>query len=286
MLMYPNFQATAPWDPGHSSLHVYDVSRFLRWYRIMGAPGDIARAGRLDLMRNPAGKAVSSKTDGMPESIERALKKATVVTSPEMLAECDDLALAFIDALDRLISHLSQNDRCSQGIRLMRAYVVNEDRPYLNCRPGNDVLVALVQGWKSGRVSAAQFSRLIHLIIEAGDRIPHPDKLNRCSSDVCLFWNAFTSNLVCPDGSFHARLTLPRELQPGNSWDSGTSGAWAVEINGVRRTCTTEVENDRLQVLAPRQPLRALFSDHATTTPSFFLNGTAFELLPITRKDR
>ena len=286
MMMYPNFKATAPWEPENSSISLYDVSRFMRLFPILRSSGEVESQLALALLRNPHGRMIESTVSGMPESIERALKKHYVVASDQHLQALDNEALKFIAGYDRLLASWKKSHPQDCGKLIQRAYIVNEERTYMNCRPGNDFLVALTQHLAAEKVSNTEFSQLIELIIEACDRIPRPDCQGRCQADMRLFLNGFTSNLIDENGSFQPRLTiLTSSLMPPNINDLASS-RWEIEIDGARKECRAEIGRQRLHIIGPKLPAAKLAENDARELFSYFSQGALFSLIPIERSDR
>ncbi|MFZ2960659.1 MAG: hypothetical protein WA705_27580 [Candidatus Ozemobacteraceae bacterium] len=314
MKMYPNFKATAPWELDNSSLSVYDLSRFFRFYPILRDAGRIDEESLLSLIRNPAGRLKESSESGMPDSVLKPLIKKYVVSSPEQLQELDRQAMEFIKDYDALLSSIEKKLPGSFGGLIVRAYVVNEERTYMNSRPGNDILVALVQKSESGKIQSQRLSELLHLLVEANDRIPRYDAKGRCQADLRLFLNGYTSNLLDGDGFYQSRLTLldttflteairatfqgipdhhpehgPIEvLKTRQDADAGLQlvahMAWEVEIAGNRFPCTVEQEMNRTHVIGPPLPLFHLLNE--AVAPIFFCRGAVVNLEGIMREDR
>lgn len=285
MKMYPNLKATAPWEEDNSSLSVYDLSRFFRFYPILRMSGGVDDETALCLIRNPAGRFKETRESGIPDSVLKPLMKDYVVSSPEQLMELDTQALGFIRDYDVLLSSIERVSPGSSGARIVRAYVINEERTYMNCRPGNDTLVALVQNSESGKIRPEQFSELLRLLVDANDRIPRFDSKGRCQADLRLFLNGYTSNLVAVDGIYQPRLTFfgpqtisETELQPS------ISIIWEVEIEGKRCPCSIEREDGRTHVIGPRLSLPRLLA--CQVAPPFFHGGSVICLKPILREDR
>ena len=286
MMMYPNFKATAPWEADNSSISLYDISRFMRLFPILRSSGEVEPQLALSLLRNPHGRMIESSVSGMPESIERVLKKHYVVASDQQLQALDNEALKFIAGYDRLLTSWKQVHPQDWGKLIQRAYIVNEEHTYMNCRPGNDFLVALTQHLAAEKVSNAEFSQLIELIIEACDRIPRPDSQRRCQADMRLFLNGFTSNLIDENGFFQPRLTVIASSLRSLNINELASSEWVVEIDGVKVECSVEPDSKRLHIIGPKRPLAKL-AENDVVAPFFYFNqGTQFELIPIERNDR
>ena len=286
MMMYPNFKATAPWEPENSSISLYDFSRFMRLFPILRSSGEIEPQIALSLLRNPHGRMIESTVSGMPESIVHALNRHYVVASDQHIQALDNEALQFISEYDRRLASWKQAHPEDWGKLVQRAYIVNEERSYMNCRPGNDFLVALTQHLAAEKVSNAEFSQLIELIIEACDRIPQPDPQGRCQADLRLFLNGFTSNLIAENGFFQPRLTiLTSSLAPFNI-DDLTSSRWEIEIEGVKNACSVEPDHQRLHIIGPKLPLAKLAESNVPESFRYFNQRSPFNLIPIERNDR
>jgi hypothetical protein len=298
---YPNFRATAPWEEENSGLHVYDLSRFLRFYPILRRAGPVSELTALHLIRNSAGQNILSTASGMPESISRVLTRDFLVGSEGQLQALDRDALAFIQDYDRFLAQISGMRPEVLDQIAMRAYIVNEDRDYLNCRPGNDILVALVQGYTSGKITPRSFSGLLQLLIEAGDRIPQPDAEGRCPADYRIFWNGYTANLVDSEGGYRPSLTIlpafagksapptPRgdegQREPIDSEPAGwVEKTWEVIVDGEKQLCSVVQWPHRIRFIGPRLPQVRLLA--GGMNPVFLCNGQVFPLLPIARDDQ
>lgn len=296
MKMYPHFAATSPWDQDNAGLSVYDLSRFFRYYPILRRTGKVDEKTALRLLKNPLGKnvwSVETEEYGMPGDIEAALLKDFVVSSPGQVEKLDREALAFIREFDGFLTALWEAFPESIEAMCRRAYVVNEERTYMNSRPGNDTLIALVEWYGDGRLKPEGFSEILHLILEACDRIPRYDARQRCQTDMKLYQNAYVSNLVQPDGvSYQPRLTLlGAPLVSGEGAAvlneladrQGTQHSlWSVEIEGTRHPCTIEREKNRVHIIGPVLPLARLINEAGA--PLFSRDGTSFPLKPIVRK--
>jgi hypothetical protein len=283
--MYPNFRATAPWDEENAALSVYDLSRFFRLYPIAVAAGPIDGKTALSLIRNPLGKLTCSqetKEGGMPDSVMKPLLAEFGVSTPGQLSETDQLALEFIRTYEQLFAIMAKDWGSIPKSLCPRAYVVNEERTYMNSRPGHDTLIALLQQYKSGNIRAHQFSELLQLIIEACDRIPRPDSQGRFQADLCLSLNGYTSNLLCPNQEYQPRLTFLRAMMPSGA--PPANGAWTAEIDGETFPCTIEEKTDRVHVVGPRKPVSRLLS--TPPAPRFFHEGEPIRLQPLSRLDR
>ncbi|MBF0500855.1 MAG: hypothetical protein HQM09_12025 [Candidatus Riflebacteria bacterium] len=316
MKMYPNFKATAPWAEDNSSLSVYDLSRFFRLYPILRRSGKVGEESALRLIRNPVGhfkRTRETEEGGMPNSVRKALMKDYAVSSRKQLMAIDRQAIRFIRDYDELLSSIERVLPGSSGPNMVRAYVVNEERTYMNSRPGNDSLVSMVQNYESGKIRPRQFSELLKLIVEASDRIPRYDSRGRCQADLHLFTNGYTSNLVNADGFYQPRLTFLRipvlseasisslqqildchpELEQlitsktsqgaDSAFHAAGHEAWEVEVGGKRYSCSIEREGSRIHVTGPQLPLSRLVTDPAEA--HFFHGGEAVKLKPIICKD-
>lgn len=282
MKMYPNFKATAPWEPDNSSLSVYDLSRFFRFYPIMRRSGSVDEETALRLIRNPAGRLIETRESGIPDSVLKPLMKDYVVSSQEQVMALDKQALAFIKDYDELLTSIEKKMPGSSGAQIVRAYIVNEERMYMNCRPGNDILVALVQNSESGKIRPREFSELLQLLVDASDRIPRYDSKGRCQADLRLFLNGYTSNLLDVDGLYQPRLTF---LFTETELQTAASSAWEVEIDGKMCSCSVEPEEDRTHVIGPKLSLSRLVTDDPVPLP-FFCGGSVVSLKRILREDR
>lgn len=286
MMMYPNFKATAPWEADNSSLSLFDFSRFMRLFPVLRSTGEVEPQLALSLLCNPHGRMIESSVSGMPESIERALKKHYVVASDQQIQALDNAALKFIAGYDRLLTSWRKAHPQDWGKLIQRAYIVNEERTYMNCRPGNDFLVALTQHLAAEKVSNAEFSQLIELIIEACDRIPRPDSQRRCQADMRLFLNGFTSNLIDENGFFRPRLTILTSSLTSMNINDFASSEWVVEIDGAKAECSIESDRQRLHIIGPQLPLAKLVESNAPESFCYFNQGSPFNLTPIERNDR
>ncbi|EKD82481.1 MAG: hypothetical protein ACD_39C01271G0001 [uncultured bacterium] len=286
MMMYPNFKATAPWEADNSSVSLFDFSRFMRLFPVLRSSCEVEPQLALSLLRNPHGRMIESSVSGMPESIERALKKHYVVASDQQIQALDNSALKFIAGYDHLLTSWRKAHPQDWGKLIQRAYIVNEERTYMNCRPGNDFLVALTQHLAVKKVSKSEFSQLIELIIEACDRIPRPDSQGRCQADLRLFLNGFTSNLIAENGFSQPRLTLLTSSLTSLNINELASSEWVVEIDGVKVECSVEPDSKRLHIIGPKLPLTKLAENDVAAPFCYFNQGTQFELIPIERNDR
>lgn len=284
MKMYPNFRATAVWDEENDSLSLYDLSRFFRLYPLLRKTGTQVETEALRLIRNPFGRmAVSEETreGGMPEKVRNLLFEQYAVTSPQQLHECDQQAMAFVVDYERFLTMVERDNPEGASTLPARAYVVNEERTYLNSRPGHDTLIALMQRLRAGKITAQRFEDFLHLLIEACNRIPHPDSHGRFQADFRIFLEGYTSTLIDPSGWWLPRLTLFPEF----SGQQAQEGEWLCEDPaGNLSPCVLEWKADRLQVIGDRRPLTTLVSGNVATR---FWRGTEeFILRNITRLDR
>ncbi|MBF0546550.1 MAG: hypothetical protein HQM08_19040 [Candidatus Riflebacteria bacterium] len=300
MKMYPNFQGTAPWSEANNSISVYDLSRFFRLYPIARMSGSLNEKSALNLIRNPLGKMVTSRETqegGMPDNVMKQLLEFAV-TSPECLAATDRMAQNFAKSYGTLIdtclaaSFETQASKCqiacgkninSLSLMAARAYVVNEERTYMNSRPGHDILIALVQNYKCGNITPRHFFEMLKLIIEACDRIPRKDPKGSFQADLRLSWNGYTSNLIGPDGTFQPRLTLLQPSMVSENFQCSTMGTWELEIDHRLFPCTIEEKDGRFHIIGPSWPL----VDLLLGPPEFRFQhqGELFTLSPIFRRD-
>ncbi|MFZ2960454.1 MAG: hypothetical protein WA705_26545 [Candidatus Ozemobacteraceae bacterium] len=309
MKMYLNFKATAAWDEDNATLSVYDVSRFFRLYPMAKKSGPVDEETALRLIRNPSGKMECSRETeegGMPDSVMIRLSDEYGVASQEQLAGTDKLAMEFIKVYDEFLASIEKEFPGSSDSLCARAYVVNEERTYMNSRPGHDTLVALLQNYQSGKIKPQRFSEMLKLIIEACDRIPRQDSHGRFQADLRLSLDGYTSNLIGTDGYYQPRLTFPKipmdsgvteitgvngqyvpdrrsERKPETEFQPG-AGDWEAEIEGKRHPCSVEEEEHRFHVIGPRLPFSRLAS--GSTEARFFRGGEAVRLKPIARLDR
>lgn len=279
MKMYPDFKASAPWDENNAKLSVYDLAKFMRLYPIRRKSGQLDEKKLSGLIRNSAGLSLETSVSGMPDSIKRSLTRDFVVSSEEQLIELDRLALEFIEEYEKLLGAIETKFPGLMGALIMRAYVVNEDRAYMNCRPGNDTLVALIQNWKSGKINARRFSALLHLLIKANDRIPRLDESGYCHADMRLFLNGYTMNLINTEASFQPCLTM---FSDSDFSDTSNAENWEVSIGSDVQPCNVFTVAGLNRVTGPRFPLTHLASGFVE--PVFTHRGAAFQLQPIERE--
>jgi hypothetical protein len=232
----------------------------------------------------------------MPPEISDPLTAEFGVTTPEQRAAFDEEALAFVAAYEDLLATIELALPNAWGGLVQRAYVVNEERPYLNSRPGFDTLVALLKRYQKSHLSADKFSELLHLMIEASDRIPRHDEQGRCAADIRLYLGASSANLIDNDGFFQPRLTLvrtPRLSAAGQETLNAVlarrnlstaetqtgSEFWEVAFNGDRYPCTLERQGDRIHLIGPKLPLRLLVGD--IPAPIFLRAGRPISPAPL-----
>jgi len=304
MKMYPHFRATATWDEDNAALSVFDCSRFFRLYPLVRMSGPVDMEGALGLIRNPIGGMITSRETregGMPDHVRSALEERFGVTSPEHAAAADQEAREFIASYEALLAFVQARSPAGNWARCARAYVVNEERTYMNSRPGHDTLIALLQWYKAGSLSASRFGVMLDLLIAACDRVPRPDARGRLPVDVRVFREGCTSTLVTTDGGFHLRLTLlpPDAVHPesgerevaadgdqgdGFRWDAWRRGPWELENGGNKQECMYEEEAGRMLVTGPRLPLVRLVAGPPSCR--FLCDGRNVPLHPLTRLDR
>lgn len=276
---FPNFKATAPWDEENATLNVFDFSRLFRFYPILLDSGPVSREDAMNLVRNPQRQLMQAKVAGMPESIEKILRSRYAVTSESQLEELEQDARHFIAAYDRLLSVFRQKQPERWSDLIFRAYVVNEERTYMNCRPGNDTLVALVQNLQSGKLSPDEFSQRIQMLIKACDRRPVVDRENFCLSDIKLFLNGYTANCIQQNQSFRPCLTI----FAGQKKSEFNHSDWKVLIEDRPAECSVRESEEKLQILGPQLPLQILLPNQPQPDFSFRFKGSEFKLTPISR---
>ncbi len=278
MKIYPNFRATAPWDEGNAALAVYDLSRFFRLYPLARAAGTLSDVALLQLLRNPRGENVKTLDPEMPDAVRKPLQRDHVIGSARQLASLDARAVAFARQYEVLLSAYLAAFPDEVAAVPVRAYVVNEERTYLNCRPGNDVLVALVQHARAGSITPEQFTELLPLIVQAGDRRPRFATFGCCRCDMRLFLDGVTANLVARDGTFRPYLSFLRATA------RAAEARWSVDIDGTRQICRIESDEGRLGIVGPPLALQLLASGVVNTT--YYCNDEPVCLRPIARLDR
>ncbi|MBF0546551.1 MAG: hypothetical protein HQM08_19045 [Candidatus Riflebacteria bacterium] len=282
MKMFPNFRATAPWELDNSSLSIYDLSRFFRFFQILRKSGDIGDKSALGLIRNPIGRFEPSEDREIPESIRKTLLRDYVVTSVEQLQELDKEALAFVRDYERLLTEIERKCPDARDAMMQRAYVVNEERTYMNCRPGKDIIVGLVQNCNAGNISVQRFSELLHILVKSCDRIPRYNAQGRCQADFRLFLDGFDSTIIDIDGFWRPSLTI-LDISANSRLEMDERAKWEVEIDGKRHSCIFEKEANRVQLTGPKFPL--LQRINGTEDLRFFRNGERFHLKQISRLD-
>lgn len=277
--MFPDFKATAPWDEHNSRLSVYDLAGFMRLYPILRKSGHLDKKILTEMIRNPVGLNVETLVSGMPDSIRRSMTRDFVVSSEDQLIELDRLALEFIEEYEKLLAAIEAKFPEAMGRLAMRSYVINEERTYMNCRPGNDTLVALIQNWKSGKINARRFSELLNLLIKANDRIPRLDEGGCCIADMRLFLNGYTANLVSAEDVFQPCLTMFSESEFS---EISNAESWELSIGSSTRPCKVASAAGRMRIIGPRFPLKLLTS--GIIEPVFTNRGVVFQLQSIERE--
>lgn len=160
----------------------------------------------------------------------------------------------------------------------------------MNSRPGYDILIALLQNYRSQKITSQHFSEMLKLISEACDRIPRADSQGRYQADLQLSLDGYTSNLVGSDGWYQPRLTflklpMPSETaREAQAQSPSASENWEVEIETKSYPCSVEEMGSRFHVIGPNLPLFDLV--HGLTKPRFLCGGEAVKRMPISRQDR
>ncbi|MEW6711233.1 MAG: hypothetical protein AB1403_15505, partial [Candidatus Riflebacteria bacterium] len=284
MKMYPNFRATAAWDAENHTLSVYDLSRFFRFYPLARRSGSISETEVLQLIRNPFGAFKSSeetREGGMPEKVRQTLLEQFAITSPQQLHECDRRAMAFVTDYERFLAMIEREMPDAVAQIPARAYVVNEERTYLNSRPGHDTIIALMQRYRAGQISAGRFGDFLQLLVDACNRIPKPDSKGRFQADFRIFQEGYTSTLIDPSGWWQPRLTLFPEF----SGNQPSAAEWQCEsFDGKLCPCSLEHDGDRLHVVGDSRSLTTLLSENVTAR--FWRNSEELVLHKIARLDR
>ncbi len=286
MKMYPNFAASAPWARDNRSLSVFDLSRFFRLYPLAAQLGCDDEETVRRLLLNPAGKlvdTVETQEGGMPEAVRTQLLRDYALGTEEKLREWTAHALAFADRYKVFLKRII--DLCNLDAKevAVRAYLINEERTYLNSRPGHDVLIAIMQQYRAGRLPPDSVDILLKLIIEACDRVPRADDQGRYRTNMTLYLNGYTSHLLTMDGMCRAQLVL-LPTHEANVPYLNARHEWQIEMRGERRPCETECRSGYLHVVSPEQPMELLLTEEIVA--SFFCDGQLMNLLPITRLDR
>lgn len=282
--MHGNFAATAPWHEENSSLAIYDFSRFMRIYPVLLRDGAVSGATAMQLLKNPQGCEKSSRIAGMPESLEKKMKKLFMVDSAAKLSEIEERAERFIKIYDNLLQQLKNSCPKKLDRLVQKAWVVNEDRSYMNCRPGNDILVALVQRYKANMISAEQLSQFLEQIISACDRRTVFDELGRCRSDMQIYLNACYFNYINADSSFTPVLALPAHPE-NNHCISAAVESWQFKVNSQSFACSVETDENNHFISGPGFSLLELLK-MANSAASFTFNNEPFRLESICRLDR
>lgn len=279
MKMFPNFKATAPWNEENQDLAVFDFSRMFRFFPICFEQNFGNFETAMGLLRNYSKKFAESKVDGMTESIEKILRKNHTVSSIEQLQELETKARIFIEGYCRILDYFRKNDHELWQKMVLQAYRINEERTYMNCRPGNDTLVALVQHLQAGNLSAQQFSDRIQTIILACDRRQVKYLKNYFIADIKIFIEGFTANLLCEDLSFKPCLALfDRKVLANPAPDH-----WQITINGQKNECFLDKIDSLTLVIGPALPFSELLPARDSAETAFSLNGKRFQLSPIER---
>jgi hypothetical protein len=277
--IFANFKATAPWDEENQTLAVFDFSRLLRFFPICFECNFGKVETALSLLRNYSKKFVESKVAGMTESIEKILRKNYVVTSEEQLQNLESKARSFIESYCQILAFFRNNHRELWQELVLKAYLINEERTYMNCRPGNDTLVALVQHLQAGKLSAKEFSDRIQTIILACDRRQIKYLKNYFIADVKLFMEGFTANLLCENLRFRPCLVLYAHQKQQNFLQKD----WHVTQNGKTSKCSIEKDGNLVFIIGPEQSFFKLLPENRSTEISFCLNEAEFKLTPIKR---
>lgn len=278
MKMSANFKATAPWDEDNSSLNIFDFSNFLRYAPILLDTGALNETMGLELLRNSAMKLVESKVSGMPQSIEEIMRKRFVVSSPEQLQQLELKSLRFISIYKRLLSEYRESMPENWNRLILKAFIVNEERTYMNCRPGNDTLVALVQNLQDGQLSPEEFSLRIQTMIMACDRTLKKRLNAGYFSNIKLFMNGFKALLLSEKSSFQPVMAI----FPDHS-EHHASAEWKISIHEKLHICSISSFAEIIYITGPEMPLTDLYKRYSPEKTAFFRDGTEFKLAEIRR---
>ncbi|MFZ5952826.1 MAG: hypothetical protein ACOYXC_19135, partial [Candidatus Rifleibacteriota bacterium] len=284
MKMYPNFRATAAWDAENHSLSVYDLSRFFRLYPLARKLGAVSEAEALKLIKNRSGTlkfSEETREGGMPEKVRQTLLEQFAVTSPLQLQECDHQASQFVADYERFLAMIESEIPEAGADIPARAYVVNEERTYLNSRPGHDTLIALMQRFRAGQISAERFTEFLQLLVESCNRVPMADSRGCFHADFRIFVEGYTSTLIDPCGWWQPCLTLFPEF----SGKQASTEEWKCESpDGSFCSCNLEWLSSSLKVTGCKNSLTNLLSENVACR--FWRGNDEYILHKITRLDR
>ncbi|MFZ5952785.1 MAG: hypothetical protein ACOYXC_18930 [Candidatus Rifleibacteriota bacterium] len=276
-LMHPDFAATAPWHEHNSELAVFDFSRLFRFFPIWLDGHEFNCDEAMKLLKNPALRPGSLAE--MTVDVEKHLKQFFCVESSHKKRATTRKARWFVDTLHSMM----QKFRCRHPEKwrqlMVKAWVVNEDRTYINCRPGNDFLVALVQLLKADKIDSTAFAKMIQLIIKSCDRVFKPDIQKEHQTDIRIYLNGYTCRLVNKSGSFRHQMHIFSELVS----ESSETAKWEVNFNEEKYPCETKRQGECLVITGPQLSLSLLADWSKFSDLSFFADGQVFELLPVKR---
>ncbi|KAF1081594.1 MAG: hypothetical protein GQF41_1934 [Candidatus Rifleibacterium amylolyticum] len=256
MKMSANFKATAPWDEENPSLHIFDFSNFFRYAPLLFDIDALSDQKAVGLIRNPAARLCQSKVAGMPENLQEKMRKKYVVSSQEELQKLDLKALRFITLYKTLLEEYRASAPESWNKLILKAFVVNEERTYMNCRPGNDVLVALVQNLQQGVFKPEEFSLRIQTLIMACDRTMKKRMCGSCLSNIRLYMDGFSALMPGDNAMFKPVLALFND-RPGAE---DLSDKVRVEYENRPHRCTIESSGEITCIIGPEFPFNRLYN--------------------------
>ncbi|MEW6709181.1 MAG: hypothetical protein AB1403_05095 [Candidatus Riflebacteria bacterium] len=275
--MSPDFAATAPWHERNSELAIFDFSRFFRFFPIWLDGHEFNCDEAMRILKNPPLKPDSLAE--MTADVEKHLRQFFCVESSREKRVAERKARWFVETLHSMMQKFRDRHADKWRRVMAKAWVANEERTYMNCRPGNDFLVALVQHLKAGKIDSSAFSAMIQLIINACDRIFRPGISEKHQTDTRIFLNGYTCLSVDESGFFSHQLHIFSGSVPENYETS----QWEVNFKAEKHPCRAEKQGNQMVITGPEFSLNMLTDWLESSDPSFLANGKVFELQPVKR---
>lgn len=248
-MMYDRYDAVDIYSPKNDELAIFDFSRFFRLYPVLKRSGQWNIRNAMALLLNPDGKLGDGDKEGFPASLKNYIRDNNFTVSTEKeLAACLDRAVRFITAYDRTFGRLNRSIFTRKDMSAeMKAYVVNEDRRYMDGPLGRSFKSDVINAYKTGEFGRERFNTIIEKMIQANRRIPSAAKEDRYVSDVEIFKDGHSGRYLSRRGTCLFFLSIFKD-----EWQNKkTAGQYRMTVQGRSYPCFLEDEGAEIRLVSP-----------------------------------
>jgi len=274
--MYPNYIDMAVWREYLGNTHIFDFSRFFKYYPILKRSEYWSIDNAINIILNMKSGIIKDRNVAPNETVKEFLEKNNIVVSEKeqflaLLKQIEE----FISRYDSVYNKILSNNTDKQYLYERKAFIYNEDREYLMVN--QNIKLAIMNLYKKDKIQAKTISKLIETVINTSIRNHKYDAKKICSNTKIFKEGYFT---LCMNdlGKHYLKIVLFKDVLKTDYSEL------SLLING--KEAVKSIQENEDEIIINSKTNDNLLVLHGYKTIFLMINGKKFKFHSLAEKEK